>query len=141
MLVVPQIASSFLLDALVASFVAAGASLRVRLFKSNTIPGPNTVLADLTEANFDAYAAATPTVAGGVFINSDGQAEQDWGMVQFLDGGAVTPNTVYGYYVTYHPAVGAESLLWAERFDSPVDMDAAGKVINVALQLAAISEF
>lgn len=102
--------------------------VHIRLFKNDLTPTPDTVVADLTEADFDGYADFGPVVWGAVFTNPDGYAEIVGGVAQFTDTGAVTPNTIYGYYATDAAGTG---LFWAERFEDPITMDENADAILV----------
>lgn len=141
MLVVPQVGALELLVQLMTALYTVGNVVKLHLYQSNTIPGPNDTISTYTEADFDGYAAQSLVQLGSAFTNSDGAAEQDFQLLQFLDTGSTTPNTVYGYYVGLKIGAGAEQLIWSERFSSPATMDANGKVIDVAPVFTGVSEF
>lgn len=86
-------------------------TLKIRLFKNDWNPGPADDVADYTEANFDGYAAKDVDQFGDAFLNGDNKAESDDIVRTWTCTGNVTPNTIYGYYIT-NPA---GDLIWAER--------------------------
>jgi hypothetical protein len=117
----------------------AMADPHVRLFKNNFTPSPATILTDLVEADFDGYApvagyqAANWTASPGIMPDGSAIAFHIGGLANFLDTGNVTPNTVYGMYITTDAA--GIRLLGALAFDSPKVMDDAGKFINIDVAL------
>jgi hypothetical protein len=100
----------------------------VHLFQNDFTPTPDTVIADLTEATFSGYAAVVDPGWGAAFLNDDGNAQRLLNNAQFTQTAATITNTVYGYYVTDAAGTG---LWWAERFATPVLMDAASRAIAV----------
>jgi len=101
------------------------------LFQNNLVPGPGTVVGDFVEATYDGYA---PIAAGGFFGPLLDPVTNDWfttpaAVLHFDDTGAVTPNTIYGFYMT---DAGGTALVACQRFGVPVVMDAAGKSILIS---------
>lgn len=84
----------------------------IRLFTNDFVPGPNTVLADITEATFSGYAAVVTANWGQPFLNPQGFVEVDAPSAQFNHNGGAIVESVFGYYVT--DAGGA--LVTVERF-------------------------
>jgi hypothetical protein len=105
-------------------WTGAGNVIRVHLYSNNLTPTPLNVLADFTEMNnveFPGYVPIATAPSGTPFINAVGQAE-----VVFTDplfqpsADPPAPVTAYGYFVTIHPLVGADTLIYSKRFDAPV---------------------
>lgn len=109
----------------------------IKLFKSNTTPTHATILADLTEADFGGYAAASldSPVVGSV-LDASSRAVITWNDVTFTRTGTPT-NTIYGYWV--NNANG--DLLWVERFDNPIVLDTNGLFIKLTPKLTDMSQF
>ncbi len=105
---VPYASSLFFADT-VRIGLLDGASLCI--FKNDYTPINTTVLADLTEANFDGYARITLDSWTSAFLNADNKAEVDETTRTFTVSGVSTPNTVYGAFVLD----GSGNLLYAER--------------------------
>lgn len=104
-------------------WTGGGNTLLVHLFKNNLVPTPNNVLADYTEVlvgDFPGYAPIAITASGTPFINGAGNAEQVFTDPVFQPSAdPVSPLTVYGYFITLHPLVGADTLLYGKRFTTP----------------------
>lgn len=104
-------------------WLGGGNTLLVHLYKNNLVPTPQNVLADFTEVlvgDFPGYAPVAITQSGTPFINVGGNAEQIFSDPVFQPSSdPVAPVTIYGYFVTIHPVVGADTLLYAVRFDAP----------------------
>lgn len=104
-------------------WTGGGNTVVVHLFKNNLVPTPANVLADYTEvltADFPGYAAIAITPSGTPFINGAGNGEQVFTDPVFQPtADPPTPLTVYGYFVTIHPLVGSDTLLYGKRFDVP----------------------
>jgi len=90
------------------------ATVDLHLYQNDVAPSPTSVLADFAEADYDGYAAEaiTPTT-WPVFLQGIAQAVAVGPAIVFTPTGSVTPNVIYGYYVTDN--TGAR-LLWGERF-------------------------
>lgn len=104
---------------------------KVHLFTAVANPlGPNTVLADFTEAAYGGYAAQTAAF-NPAFVNVAGQAECDSPLLVFQPTNSATPEVVLGYYVTDS---GGTALLWAGTFPAPVNMLSPADACPVVLQ-------
>lgn len=119
-----------------------GTNLRVHLFKNlGLVPDHDTVIGDMDEADFDGYVIkdlnATWVLLAGLDAGrrATGQAVRcTWA----LTATPVTPNTIFGYYVTD----SANSVLyWAEAFGSSQPMVASGDFISFKPTLTLRSEF
>ena len=97
------------------------ATTQIHLYQNDIAPSPSTLLADFVEATFDGYAAPVVTPASWpIFLQGISQAVAVGPAQVFSPTGNVTPNVIYGYYVTDN--TGAR-LLWAERFAEPKVMN------------------
>jgi len=107
--------------------------LEVRLFSNNFVPGSGTGSGDLTEATFDGYAAIDPTPWSDPVIDPESNTYylSPTVVVTFTQTGVVVTNTIYGFYLV--DANG--KLIMANRFDVPVEMDALGKQIMLAIKV------
>jgi len=93
---------------------------RGKLFQNDITPGPNSVVADFTEANFGSYASVTLSTWGAPYVDVDGIAKVSPPSSQFQPDDSDDPNTIYGFYVTQ---AGAPTvLLYAARLDTPVPL-------------------
>lgn len=110
---------------------------KVKLFTNNYTPLASSVLADFTEATFGGYVAlATPTAADAGVIPG-GLDNWIFGALTWTASGAGLPITIYGYWVQFdNPITLAPTLLWAQRFDTPQALIAAGNTISFVLSLA-----
>lgn len=141
-LVVPQEGQTeFMTDVKTAlAAVITATKLKVHLYTNNYTPIGSTTITDFTEATFTGYAAQNVPALGVVFTNDSGQAEFDCTATStWTATDAVTPNTIYGYYVV--DSTTGTIVRWAERFDTPVDMTAAGKTLILLLRLLLASMF
>lgn len=86
----------------------------VGLFQNNIVPNAATVFADLVEADYTGYGTEAVTWLA-VDISDDGFYEITGTVGEFRPTDAVTPNSVFGFYLT---GVGG-IFLGAGRFDNP----------------------
>jgi hypothetical protein len=110
----------------------------VRLFQNDVTPDRDTVIGDLTAADFTGYADSAAVTWATPFLDSNGDAILPGDLKEFMAGSPVTvSNTIYGYAIVN---TGATVLLWAERFDAPVIVSTAGKTIAVMPVFGAASQ-
>lgn len=110
-------------------------SLKIHLFKNDIVPSPATLLTDFVEADFDGYAAVAVLAVDypGFYIMPDGSVLGIFPKnILFEDTGNVTPNTIFGVYITN---TGSTALLASIRFDTSKLMDDDGKFIYIELAL------
>lgn len=108
---------------------ALSAGWVVHLYQNNYTPTAGDSTINYTEATYDAY-AAQPTAAWTLSAPVSGDERITSPPLTFLDGGAVTPNLIYGYYVT-----GGANLIMAERFaGGPYNFNALGVGIRLTIQ-------
>ena len=112
----------------VAGVTAATETLVLKLFSSNTTPGPLTVLGDFTEVTGGGYAAKT--LSAGQWTVSGNSASTTAQLFTFTSA----IGQIYGYYL-----VGATSgkLIALERFISgPYNIAASGDTLTVTATLS-----
>jgi len=124
-LVIPTAARLRFVEIAIQKSGFATLNLWIFLFNNNHTPNRNTVYADLT------YATTTPvdvnlTPAGwsaGALVGVNGGTT--WGAVPIEFVGAAAPQTIYGYGVV---DVTDDTLMWAERVDTPFALAVGQKV-------------
>lgn len=101
--------------------VVAPAALHLHLFKSNTTVDTDTVLGDLTEADFAGYAVQTLSFPGGSFVASHIATNQADPATFTISAGT---QNIYGWYLTDD----TDTILITSQRDpaAPVLMDVAG---------------
>lgn len=124
MLVCPTDSRLLQLDAIKTAELDGGS---LRLFKNDFVPNKATLLADLTPADFDGYAAKTIVTWGAAFLDPAGLATTLAPLQTWTQSGDTTPNTIYG---AYYVSVGGD-LIWAERFATSIGMADATSVLNM----------
>jgi len=134
--VVPRPSTLLFEDAVVAALLEGG---ELCLFKNNYTPIATTVLANLTEANFDGYARITLTGWPAASLDANNKASSALAAQFFtMTAPATTPNDIYGIYVL--SPTGA--LLFAERNPAgPVTMNTDGQTYSYLPRSTGKSEF
>lgn len=127
--VTPTVAQITILQALIDALTTS--EVRVHLYQTDTPPVVSSVLGDFTEADFDSY-APIDLVPNAPAINPEGWAQADLPQAHFESAGAVTPNVIYGYYLTDNTDA---LLLKAEQFDAPVTINEVGDYIDIQTNL------
>lgn len=89
------------------------------LFKNDVEIGPDSVFADLEEADFDGYVRPAALTFGSSFLNVDDEWEMDAPSTPFIATGATTPNVIYGWAIV---TAAGDSLLIAEKLETPVSI-------------------
>lgn len=132
----PSAAMILLLD----GFLAAEdpVSITVHLYKNDVVPSQASVLGDFVEADFDGYGDKSIVAADypSPHLMPDGSVVEIFDSnLTWNDTGSLTPNTVYGIFITDHTN---GILLAGMRFDTPKLMDANLKFITLELALQLI---
>jgi len=108
------------------------------LFKNNVTPTEDTVIGDLTKADFSGYAGEIPFTHWNAAAFSTPRSEADASDVVWTHNGGGTSNDIYGYYVV--DETGA--LAWAERnAAAPITISANGQTYTVKPKFTRRSEF
>lgn len=111
------------------------------LFVNNFVPSPLMTPSDFTEATFPGYADESMSVSdwGAPFLTPANVAADVYPDIQFTSGAVVTPQTVYGWYVTR--ALTPAIVVAAELFPVPVIISGPNQaiVINPIIQLANLT--
>lgn len=106
----------------------------LRLFQNDITPDENTVIGDLTIADFGGYADIVVANWGDPLLNPDGVPEIVMPSQQFNASGVAPSNMIYGFY---YVNVGGDLLL-AGRFDAgPIPMGTALDALVVQLRVTA----
>jgi hypothetical protein len=105
----------------------------LHLYKAPTTPiGPDVLLGDLVECDYDGYASLSPCAMSVAFLAPSGDAVTLSATDTFPCTGNTTPNLVYGAYLTN---VGVTELIAVFPFLVPVGVGNAGDAVPVAVQL------
>ena len=102
------------------------------LFKNNVTIDEDTVLADLTEADFDGYAALDAVNEPEPTINGSDEAQSLGEELEWVKTGAPEAvQQIYGVYVTFQNEVPATKLFAAFNLPAPVAIAVAGNNVKV----------
>jgi len=135
--VIPDEGKTCFMGILLNQIKSGGSSGKVFLYTNNFTPTTSTVLADLTPAAAGGMTEqATPAATdSGVF--PAGVDNWIFSPITFTATGAGLPETYYGYGVkAVDPITAASLLLWAQKFDVPQLIIAAGQTVPFVLSLA-----
>lgn len=127
----PKIVKDLLGDIVPTDYFAA--TDKLKLFQNDFTPDNDTVVGDLTEADFTGYSAATIAVTW-----IDGQVADFREQVlypalpAFTQTATTVSNTVYGWYVT---DTGGTALKLVKRLDTPVLFDAVGTKLLLKIMM------
>ncbi len=95
---------------------------KIGLFKAQIAPSRDTLLADVTPANYDGYVLGAAVTWSAVFDALNTLISVRTGATHYQPSGAVTPNTIYGAYLVDNAGT---NLLGCEVFDNPIEMNDA----------------
>ena len=124
------------LDAYLTAAVAAG--YQWGLYKNNFTPTEDSVIGDVTPANFSGYAGLQSFSSWNAATWGSPRATATAADVVWTHNGGGTPNDIYGYYVVD----GSGALAWAERNAvAPVTISGAGQTYTVKPAYTRRSEF
>jgi hypothetical protein len=129
-LIVSDQGIAYQLNALIAKYGAD--ALLLHLFQNDYTPTDSTaILSNLTEADYDGYAAATISGWASASVTSHVASSAATPIV-FTKSAGATPNTIYGYYITDSAST---VLYWVERDPAaPVNMTIAGNTYTVTVR-------
>jgi len=132
---VPELSTIPLLDALQANYLD---TCVLRLYSNNHTPTDADVVGDYTECTFPGYAPINMNVWTSAVLNADDKAEIEEPIQTFTAGAIVTPQDVYGIYVT---DAGGD-LVYAELNPAGVVvMSVAGQTYSYLPRVTLASEF
>jgi len=123
---------SFIADLTADTTWLGGAS--VGLYQTQITPTDQTVLADLTEANYDGYARKVSHTWSPTFVDPNGLYSKQAQTLVFQPTGDDTMNTIYGLFVTGDDST---ALLAVEPFDSPIPLTGTLSNITITLRVGA----
>lgn len=111
----------------------------LRLYQNNHVPANADVVGDYTESTFPGYAGIPLAGWSAAVLNSSNKAETELPMQIFTAGVIVTPQDVYGIFVTFNPT-GA--LVYAELDASgPITISTPGQSYGYLPRFTYKSEF
>jgi hypothetical protein len=92
-------------------------------------PAPTLTLANLTEATFHGYSRQALGNPTATFTGGDGNEYVEFTTAQFLCSDTVSPNTIYGLFLTFGNSTTA---LWAtDPFPAPLPMASPANQITI----------
>lgn len=112
-----------------------GANLRVRLYRNSVIVSAGTVLSGIQEANYDSYAAKSSSIWSAPAADTNGDIFILSPTFVFQRPNGVTPNLIYGHYLTWDDGVNPTLLLAIEAFTTPAPMYTATDEIPLRVKL------
>lgn len=121
-----------LLNAMLTSLTArpAGALLTtpsVVLYTAGPTPGPNSAVADFTEADFSGYAAEPVTPSAAVELGTNSQALVFSALFVATTGSPFVGNVILGYLLTD----AAAAYYGGEQFPEPLSISQAGQFLQI----------
>lgn len=105
----------------------------LRLYQNPATIDDDTVLVELTEANFGGYAPQNPNNFGGAALQAPQLAFIKNQTFTFTCDGTGAANTVYGAYVEHATGV----LIAVLEFNAPLLVNTAGQTVVISLALFA----
>lgn len=104
-------------------------SASMGLLKAPFVPSPTLTLASLTEANYDGYARQAIGNPSIPFSGTDGNEYVEGLTVQFTASDTITPNTIYGIFLTF----GNSTVnLWAtDALTNPFNMNGPSSRLTI----------
>jgi len=111
----------------------------LRLYSNNHVPANADVVGDYTECTFPGYSGIPLTGWSAAALNASNKAETELAMQVFTAGVIVTPQDVYGIFVTYNPT---GDLVYAELDASgPITISTPGQSYGYLPRFTYKSEF
>lgn len=118
-----------------AFLVASGAELftaKVALFSNNVVVSKALVLADVDIITGTGLGSKAIGTWSGAYVNPEGNAEVINDTLTFLASGFSTPIIIYGHVIL---TGDEETLLFIDKWDSPVTISANGQGVTVVPRL------
>jgi len=132
---VPEASSVAMLEAL---RLAVMMDYDLRLYSNNHTPADGDDVTDYTECTFPGYAAIGMSTWSAAALNADGKAETSEVTQTFTGGAIITPQNIYGIFVT---DLGGD-LVYAElNPGGVVSMAVAGQTYSYLPRFTLASEF
>lgn len=101
--------------------------LTLGLFKNDLSTSHGLIFSDIIAADYTGYAAKTLTSTAWAYSTVDNKGHAEYAQQNFIAGTIGTSCTVYGIYC--YESVGS-ILVYVEKFDTEVVVDATGQVIS-----------
>lgn len=95
-------------------------TVQLALFTNDIVITPSLVATDLEEPSFTGYSAASPTLAGTPWTDSDGSAVQSFVGAHFQPTDAAVSSLIFGWFII-KTGTGVK-LLQAVRLPNPVTL-------------------
>lgn len=127
----PNIARKLALDIL----LHTGRNPKLRLFKDIAVDSALTVIGDLTQADFDGYAAIDLSAMTVAAINGDGKGFKELLANNFTRATTGTLQTIKGWYITIDNLSAAQQLFLYKLFSAPVVVEEAGHFVEFDLSV------
>lgn len=103
----------------------------LHLMKTPLIASPDTVIGDITEADFSGYAEVDPYTYSAAGLTTDGHAQLAGVQATFQVGAAPTIfNVIYGAYLTSDTG----DLIGIWMFPDPIPMDVEARQLNTSVE-------
>lgn len=134
--VLPDVGKTSIMNIVMNAIQSGGMTSEVVLFTNNYFPSSGSTLGAFVDAantgcTFQSLPAATDQ---GVIPGS--YDLWNFATLTYVADASVLPETYYGYYVRFQdPILAATALLWAQRFDVPQTVTAAGNQVQFTLGL------
>jgi len=133
---IPYASTLVILDAIIAEILE---DCTLRLYSNNHVPANADDVTDYTECTFPGYAGIPLAGWSAAALNASNKAETELPMQVFTAGVIVTPQDVYGVYVTYNVD---GSLIDAELDASgPIEINSTGQSYGYLPRFTFKSEF
>jgi len=133
---IPYLSTLTILDAITAAILE---NCTLRLYSNNHVPNNADDVTDYTEASFPGYAGISLAGWSAAALNASNKAETELPIQVFTAGVIVTPEDIYGVYVTYDPD---GSLIDAELDASgPITIASTGQSYGYLPRFTFKSEF
>jgi len=106
------------------------------LYVNNFLPFRGMAIDDFTEASFPGYAPLSPVFPNVAILNGDAQAQVSSDLLTWTASGA-SAQTAFGFFLYNVETV----VIFAQRFDAPVNMSAPGTSLDLTIHITDVSQF
>lgn len=135
--VIPDNGKTGFMGAILKAISSGANTATVHLFQNNITPDSSTVIGTFVEATAGGMGSQPTPSATDSGVIPGGIDNWIFGPMTWTATGSGLPQTIYGYWVDFvDPTTGLAAMLWAQRFDTPQALTAAGQPISFILSLA-----
>lgn len=106
---------------------------KIGLFKGSPNITVDTVIGDLTEADYDGYAQQALGTLGVQYQDANGAEQRDAALKTFIPTGATTPNVITGWFLT---DTSGAFFLGGEYLDQPKVMASVADHLPIVVSVA-----